>query len=144
MKPKAKSTAATKPAAGKTEKKASMVVKFAAAKPTTPELVVPTRYSTSPLEEISYLLDHLPIQACEELTRRLLPSISSLPTGAARPRAGMKTVILSWPNMAARPTRTVRCKALHLACWNADGVRGRKLELEHFLSQDGVDICLLS
>jgi exonuclease III len=35
-------------------------------------------------------------------------------------------------------------KALRLACWNADGVRGRKLELEHFLSQHGVDICLLT
>jgi exonuclease III len=46
--------------------------------------------------------------------------------------------------MAARPRRTVRCKALPLACWNADGVRSRKLELEHFLSQHGVDICLLS
>ena len=46
--------------------------------------------------------------------------------------------------MAARPRRTVLCKALRLACWNADGVRGRKLQLEHFLSQHGVDICLLS
>jgi len=46
--------------------------------------------------------------------------------------------------MAARPRRTERCKVLRLACWNADGVRGRKLELEHFLSQYGVDICLLS
>ena len=46
--------------------------------------------------------------------------------------------------MAARNSRTVRGKALRLACWNADGVRGRKLELEHFLSQHGVDICLLS
>ena len=46
--------------------------------------------------------------------------------------------------MAARPRRTVRWKALRLACWKADGVRGRKLELEHFLSQHGVDICLLS
>ena len=34
----------------------------------------------------------------------------------------------------------MRCKALRLACWNADGVRGRKLELEHFLSQHCVDI----
>jgi hypothetical protein len=33
-------------------------------------------------------------------------------------------------------------KALRLACWNADGVHGRKLELENFLSQHGVDICL--
>jgi len=39
---------------------------------------------------------------------------------------------------------TEQCKALRLACWNAVGVRGRKLELEHFLSQHGVDICLLS
>jgi hypothetical protein len=35
-------------------------------------------------------------------------------------------------------------KALRLACWNADGVRGRKLELERFLGQHGVDICLLT
>jgi exonuclease III len=35
-------------------------------------------------------------------------------------------------------------KAPRLACWNADGVRGRKLELEHFLSQHGVDICHLT
>jgi hypothetical protein len=46
--------------------------------------------------------------------------------------------------MAARPRRTERCKALNLACRNADGVRVRKLELEHFLIQHGVDICLLS
>jgi hypothetical protein len=45
--------------------------------------------------------------------------------------------------MAARPRRTTRSKPLRLACWNADGVRGRKLEPEHFLSQHGVDICLL-
>jgi hypothetical protein len=45
--------------------------------------------------------------------------------------------------MAARP-RTVQTKPLRLACWNADGVRGRKLKLEHFFSQHGIDICLLS
>jgi exonuclease III len=45
--------------------------------------------------------------------------------------------------MAARP-RTTTGKTLRLICWNADGVRGRKLELEHFLGQHGVDICLLS
>jgi hypothetical protein len=56
--------------------------------------VIPTQSPTSPLEEISDLLDHLPIQACVELTRRLLTSVSSLPTGAARPRAVLKTVIL--------------------------------------------------
>ena len=74
--------------------KAAASVKTAAAKPKTPELVVPTQSSTSPLEDISDLLDHLPIQACVELTRWLLTSISSLPTGAARPRAVLKTVIL--------------------------------------------------
>jgi hypothetical protein len=35
-------------------------------------------------------------------------------------------------------------KALRLACWNADGVSGRKLKLEHFLSQHGVVICFLT
>ena len=45
--------------------------------------------------------------------------------------------------MTARP-RTERLKPLRLACWNADGVRGRRLELEHFLSQHGVEISLLS
>jgi hypothetical protein len=46
--------------------------------------------------------------------------------------------------MAARPRRTDRGKTPRLACRNADGVRGRKLEAEYFLSQHGVDICLLS
>jgi len=45
--------------------------------------------------------------------------------------------------MAARLRRTERSKALRLACWKADGMHGRNLELEHFLSQHGVDICLL-
>jgi hypothetical protein len=45
--------------------------------------------------------------------------------------------------MAAR-SRTNSAKALRLACWNADGIRGRKLELDHFLCKHGVDICLLT
>jgi hypothetical protein len=45
--------------------------------------------------------------------------------------------------MAARP-KTGRSKALRLACWKADGVRGRKIELELFLIQQGVDICIMS
>jgi hypothetical protein len=45
--------------------------------------------------------------------------------------------------MAARPRRTPG-KALRLACWNADGVRGRKLEMEEFISEHGVYICLLN
>ena len=93
-KPKPKSEAATKPAAGKTNKKPAASVKTAAGKPTTHELVVPNQTSTSPLEDNSDLLDHLHIQACVDLTRRLLTSISSLPTGAARPRSVLKNVIL--------------------------------------------------
>jgi len=33
---------------------------------------------------------------------------------------------------------------LWLACRNADGVRGRKQELYHFLGQHEIDICLLT
>jgi hypothetical protein len=102
-KPTPLSTAATKPVAGKTKKKAAASVKTAAAKITTPDLVVPTKSSTSPLEEISDLLYHLPIQACVELTRRILTSISSLPTGAARPRAVLKTVILFVAEYGSKP-----------------------------------------
>jgi hypothetical protein len=78
----------------KSKKKAAASVKTAATKPTTSNLVVPKQRTTSTLEEISYLLDHLPIHACVELTRRLLTSISSLPAGAFRPQAVLKTVIL--------------------------------------------------
>jgi len=55
-----------------------------------------------------------------------------------------RPLFCSRPNIAARPRRTERCKPLRLACWNADGVRDRKLELEHFLSQHVVHIFLLS
>ena len=48
-KPQPKSTAATKPAAGKLKKKSAASVKTAAAEPTTPDLVVPTQSPTSPL-----------------------------------------------------------------------------------------------
>jgi len=89
-KPEPKPTAAAQPTAGKSKKKVAANVKTAATKSTITVLVVPT----DPLEEISDLLDGLPLQACVELTRRLLTSISSLPTGIARPRAVLKTVIL--------------------------------------------------
>ena len=46
--------------------------------------------------------------------------------------------------MAARPRRTDRGKTLRLVSWNKDGVRGKKLKLEHSLSQHRVDICLLN
>jgi hypothetical protein len=88
-KPEPKSTAAAQPAPGKSKKKVAASVKTAATKTTTPVLVVPTQSPANPLEGISDLLDHLPLQACVELSRRLLTSISSLPTG--QPARG-----LSW------------------------------------------------
>ena len=90
--PEPKPTAAPKPATGKSMKKAASV-KTAATKPTSHNQVVPTQRCTSLLEEISDV-DHLPLQADVELTCRFLTSISSLPTGAARLRAVLKTVLL--------------------------------------------------
>lgn len=40
--------------------------------------------------------------------------------------------------------RTNERKALGLIYYNADEVRGRKLELDPFPRENGVDICLLS
>ena len=92
-KPVPKIGAATKPVAAKTVKKAVAIVKTAAAKPT-PKVVDPNHCPFNPLQKIYDLRDHLPHQACVELTRRLLTAISTLPTGAARPRCVLKTIIL--------------------------------------------------
>ena len=40
--------------------------------------------------------------------------------------------------MAARPRKTKGGKALRFACRNEERLRGRKVELEHFLNQCGV------
>jgi hypothetical protein len=45
--------------------------------------------------------------------------------------------------MAARP-RGSTVKAVRLAFWNADGIRGKKFGMDHFLAQHGVDVCLLN
>jgi hypothetical protein len=87
-----KYAAAPKRAARKSKKKAAASVKTAAATPTTSNLVLPNQNPTSPLEEISDLIDYLPLSACVELTRLLLMSISFLATEAARPRAVLNTV----------------------------------------------------
>ena len=81
---------------GKAKETAELGIKEARfpGKPTTPDLVIPNQSSTSPLKEISDLLNHLPLQACVELIRRLLTSISSLPTAAACLQAVLKTIIL--------------------------------------------------
>jgi hypothetical protein len=78
-------------------KKAAVTPKKAAspgAKPVKAPLIVANPPSTSPLEDISDLLDSLPHDACMQLTHRLLASISSLPTRAAGHRAVLKTVTL--------------------------------------------------
>jgi hypothetical protein len=49
------------------------------------QLVANPHPTTSPLKGISDL-DNLPLEACVELTRQLLTSISSLPKGAGRPQ----------------------------------------------------------
>jgi hypothetical protein len=91
-KPVPKSTAATKAATVKPTKKAPASVKPAAAKPN--NLVVTPQPPSSALEDISELLDNLPLQACVELTRRLLTSIPSVPPGVARLQAVVKIVNL--------------------------------------------------
>jgi len=58
-------------------------------------MFVPTQSSTSPLEEIS----DLDLNACVEL----LPSISSLPKEAVRPRAVLKIHILFVADYGSTP-----------------------------------------
>ena len=91
-KPEPKSTADPK-LLGSPRRKRPRVSKPPLPNPQPLDQVVPTQSSASPLDDISDLFDHLPSQVCLEMTRRLLMSIS-LPTGAARQRAVLKTVIL--------------------------------------------------
>jgi hypothetical protein len=65
-----------------------------AVKPITNNLVAIPQPPTSPLENISDLLDNPPLQANVELTRPLLTFISSIHTGVVRTWAVLKTVIL--------------------------------------------------
>jgi len=58
-----KPTAELKEAIEKPKKEHAVSVKTAVATPTKPNLVVPTQSSISTLHAISYLLDHLPLQA---------------------------------------------------------------------------------
>ena len=60
-------------------------------KPNPASIPPPTQ---SLIEEISDLLDNLTVDACVELTRRLLTSVPTHPFGAARTRAVLKIVIL--------------------------------------------------
>ena len=85
-----KTTAAPKAAGGKRKKSATTRAKPAAAT----QVVANPHHTASPFEGISDLLDNIPLEACVELIRRLLSFISSLPKGAARLRAVLKTVKL--------------------------------------------------
>jgi hypothetical protein len=64
--------------------------------PTPMVLVAPSQTTStqSPLEEISDILNNLPLKGCVELTRRLLTSVPTLPAGPARTRAVLKIVVL--------------------------------------------------
>jgi len=62
-----------------------------------------THSPTYPLEEISDFFNRLPLPGFVGLTRRFLESISSLPSGAADPRAVFKTVILSVAEYGSTP-----------------------------------------
>jgi hypothetical protein len=73
-KPESKAAEDAKPAAVNPKNKAAVSAQSETAKPSTRKLVVPTKSPTS-LEEISDLLDVLPIQARVELNRRLLTSV---------------------------------------------------------------------
>ena len=46
--------------------------------------------------------------------------------------------------MAARPTLGNRGRPLQLAYWSANSLLGKKLELVQFLSEHGIDICLIN
>jgi hypothetical protein len=61
-----------------------------------------------------------------------------------RPRAVLKTVIVFVAEYGSTLQERWLCKVLRLNCWNADGMRGRKFEVRHFLNQHDVVICLLS
>jgi hypothetical protein len=70
-----KSTAAPKAAAVKPKRGATTDEKPVAAD----QLVADPHPTTSPFKGISDLVDNLPLEACVELKRRLLASMSSLP-----------------------------------------------------------------
>jgi hypothetical protein len=75
----------------------STKVKSGKSSPKNPNPTKPTprpQSVKSPVEEISDLLDTLPLGACVELTRRLLTAAPTLPSGAARSRAVLKIVVL--------------------------------------------------
>lgn len=53
------------------------------------------------------------------------------------------TIFLSFPGTAAPSRRTNGRKSRGLTCWDASGLRCPKLELDHSLVGDSIDICIL-
>ena len=134
----------TTTAAGKPKKKAAGSVKTAAAKPIIPDLVVHIQTSNFLLRTTLISSIGSPsMLVWSWLVGFSRPSPSS-PQGQPARWLSWRPLFSSRPIMTARPRRKERCKVLRLACRNADRLSSRKLELEHFLSQHGVDICLLS
>jgi hypothetical protein len=72
-------------------------------KPVKAPVIVENPRLTTPLEDISDLLNSLSHEVCVQLTRRVVASISSLPTGAARHTAVLKPVILFYAEYGSTP-----------------------------------------
>ena len=100
--------------------------------PKTNDLLNPPQTNQSPIEENSHLLDILPLGAFVELNLTIFTAVPTLPSGSAR-----SLIVLF-------VTEYGQVKTLLLSCWNAEGVCGRNLELDHFLGQHVVDLCLLT
>lgn len=58
------------------------------------DLVTTPHPNQSPIEEISDPLDNLPLNACVDLTRRILTSVPTITSGPARLLVVLKTVVL--------------------------------------------------
>jgi hypothetical protein len=86
----------------------------------------------SPLEWIPELLDSLPSQASFDLTRHLLATASSVPSSTALQRTVLNNILFI-ASITAQPRKANGGKALRLSYLKADGIRGRKLKLDHFL-----------
>lgn len=70
------------------------IYQSAAKEPTPINLVLNTKTNQLPIEEIYHMLDNVLVEACVELTRRLLAALLTLPTGVARSRSNLQTVVL--------------------------------------------------
>jgi hypothetical protein len=106
-KPAPRPAAAAKATSAKPTKKAPTSVKTVASKFQTNDLVATPQRPASVFEDISDLLDILTLQACVELTRRLLTSVPTLPPGAASPHAVLIPVILFVAEYGSTPWKDI-------------------------------------